>query len=128
MNLHNDPDAVMAAWLADGPFALPQETRSAISVGMRTVTRRRPGNSIRRVRLPALDLRRLSIVVGATAAVVVLAGLVLNLWANAPRVGNPSPSPSASPTASPMPAGGMWPQTSLEEVRQAQQRADAGDP
>ena len=33
---------------------------------------------------------------------------------------DPTPDPSAS--------GGMWPQSSLEEVRQAQERADAGDP
>ena len=33
---------------------------------------------------------------------------------------DPSPGPTTS--------GGMWPQTSLEEVRQAQERADAGDP
>ena len=33
---------------------------------------------------------------------------------------DPNPDPSAS--------GGMWPQTSLEEVRRAQKRADAGDP
>jgi hypothetical protein len=32
--------------------------------------------------------------------------------------------PSPEPTTS----GGMWPQTSLEEVRRAQERADAGDP
>ncbi|MBF8289073.1 MAG: hypothetical protein HW391_41 [Chloroflexi bacterium] len=32
--------------------------------------------------------------------------------------------PSPDPTTS----GGMWPQTSLEEVRQAQKHADAGDP
>jgi hypothetical protein len=34
------------------------------------------------------------------------------------------PSPSPAPTTS----GGMWPQTRIEEVRQAQELADAGDP
>ena len=45
------------------------------------------------------------------------------------------PSPSVEPTVVPAPdtsppptSGGMWPQTSLEEVRQAQARADDGDP
>jgi hypothetical protein len=38
------------------------------------------------------------------------------------RVGGEGPTPG--PTA----AAGMWPQTSPEEVRQAQERADAGDP
>jgi hypothetical protein len=39
-------------------------------------------------------------------------------------------APSTAPPSSPGPttSGGMWPQTSIEEVRQAQQRADAGDP
>ena len=36
----------------------------------------------------------------------------------------PKPDSSSPPTIS----GQMWPQTSLEEVREAQQRADAGDP
>jgi hypothetical protein len=36
----------------------------------------------------------------------------------------PANKPSPRPTAS----GGMWPQTSLEEVRRAQELADAGDP
>src|SRR5687768_5929562 len=49
---------------------------------------------------------------------------------------NPTAAPTAGPTASPAttasprhaPAGGMWPQSTLDEVRAAQQRADAGDP
>ena len=32
------------------------------------------------------------------------------------------------PSPGPMLSGGMWPQSSLKEVRQAQERADAGDP
>src|SRR3990170_2112125 len=41
------------------------------------------------------------------------------LWLR-PGAESPSPAPTAS--------GGMWPQTTLEEVRQAQELADAGDP
>lgn len=40
----------------------------------------------------------------------------------------PSPTPSASPTVTPPTPGRMWPQSTDEEVRQAQQLADAGDP
>jgi len=41
------------------------------------------------------------------------------LWLR-PGAESPSPAPTAS--------GGMWPQTTLEEVRQAQELADEGDP
>jgi len=41
------------------------------------------------------------------------------LWLR-PGAESPSPAPTAS--------GGMWPQTTLEEVRQAQELADGGDP
>jgi len=73
--------------------------------------------------------------VGAAAVVIVVAGAVgLNFFVNhQPGIGTASPSPSAAtaspePTSSPPTSGGMWPQTSLDEVRQAQERADAGDP
>jgi hypothetical protein len=40
----------------------------------------------------------------------------------------PSPEPVDGPTRAPDTTGSMWPQSSLEEVRAAQERADAGDP
>ena len=45
MNIDRDPEAVIAAWLDDGPAQLPTETRHAIAVGIRTVPRRRPGST-----------------------------------------------------------------------------------
>jgi hypothetical protein len=39
-----------------------------------------------------------------------------------------SPSPSPGRTSTPESTGSMWPQTSLQEVREAQEAADAGDP
>jgi hypothetical protein len=64
----------------------------------------------------------------ATAAIVLVVGIVaLGVYLNSPGIGvKPSPTPSASPTGPTW--GGLWPQTTLEEVRQAQERADAGDP
>jgi hypothetical protein len=66
--------------------------------------------------------------------VVVVAALALVFYANQHMgIGTPSPipataSPESTATPSPTSAGGMWPQTTLEEVRAAQQHADAGDP
>jgi hypothetical protein len=40
----------------------------------------------------------------------------------------PDTSPAADQTATTQTSGGMWPQTSLEEIREAQASADAGDP
>lgn len=39
----------------------------------------------------------------------------------------PSPAPATS-TPAPLTSGGMWPQSSIEEVREAQELADAGEP
>lgn len=72
---------------------------------------------------------RLAMAVAAAAAVVVVAAIALSFYVNQANVGlQPTPTPSASPTASPETAGSMWPQSSLQEVREAQRKADAGDP
>jgi len=42
--------------------------------------------------------------------------------------GTPATEPTEVPSPEPTTSGGMWPQSSLEEIRQAQERADAGDP
>ena len=62
--------------------------------------------------------------IAAALAAVGLGGLAL-LWG--PVMG-PTPSPSPAVSAGPSISGGMWPQSSLDEVRQAQELADAGDP
>ncbi|HSK94779.1 MAG TPA: hypothetical protein VLA76_12090 [Candidatus Angelobacter sp.] len=71
---------------------------------------------------------------GSAAVVVVVAALALNLYANQQTgTGTATPTPSAAaaspePNSSPPTSGGMWPQSTLEEVQEAQDRADAGDP
>ena len=40
MNIDRDPEAVIAAWLDDGPVELPADTRQAIAVGIRTASGR----------------------------------------------------------------------------------------
>ena len=125
MTTPRDPDAVIGAWLDDGPGALPAETRQAITVGIRTVTRRRAGLAWplawrdRRTFEP----RRLSAALGSAAIVVVAAALAVSL------AGNPwDPAETEVPSATPTSSSGMWPQSTIEEVRQAQALADAGDP
>jgi hypothetical protein len=68
--------------------------------------------------------------IGAVAVVVAItAGLGGLLRADGIPVDQPTPTPTAEGTSPPPTASGqMWPQTSLEEVREAQALADAGDP
>ena len=43
MNVQRDPDAILAAWLDEGPDRLPEATRRAIAVTTRTTHQtRRP--------------------------------------------------------------------------------------
>ena len=81
MNQPRDPDAIIATWLDDGPIELPDETRRAISVGLRTQPR----------------LRRVAILGGssmspinrlAAAAVIVLAVGGLSIFVLANRGGD----------------------------------------
>jgi hypothetical protein len=107
MNTHRDPDAVLAAWLADGPLELPADTRQSISVGIRTVTRHRSGIDwpFGRVDLRSIELRRMSVGLGSAAAVLVVAVVAFGLYVNKPGIGAlPSPTPSARPTMAASPS------------------------
>ena len=125
MNTPRDHDAVIEAWLDDGPRALPAETRQAITVGIRTVARRRAGLAwpFARRGLRAIEPTRLSAELGSAVVVVVAAALAVSLAAN-----QWGPSGTEGPSATPTSSNTMWPQSTLEEVRQAQGLADAGDP
>ena len=65
-----------------------------------------------------------------TAAVIVsvVAGSVVAMERLAPSDSVPVEQPTEPPPAPEPISGGMWPQTSMEEVREAQRLADAGDP
>ena len=41
MTVQRDPDAILAAWLEEGPTGLPEPSRRAIAVNTRTTTQRR---------------------------------------------------------------------------------------
>ena len=64
--------------------------------------------------------------VGAAAVLVVAGILALRLYSGLPD--GPLPVGSADPSPEPTSLESMWPQSSLEEARQAQELADAGDP
>jgi len=101
MSVKRDPDAILAAWLEEGPARLPDATRRAIGVASRSTDQRR-----RPVRAPwRLPLMNTYAKLAATAVLVVVvgaAGLAV-LGPGLPGVGG-SVSPGASPTSMPTPA------------------------
>lgn len=106
MTVRRDPDAILAAWLEEGPDVLPEATRRAIEVTTRTTHQAR-----RLTWLPwrATHMNGMTRLALAAAAVVAVAvgGLYLFRPATDPSggVGGPgSPAPSASPSSSPAPS------------------------
>ncbi|MDF2733943.1 MAG: hypothetical protein K0S97_566 [Chloroflexota bacterium] len=109
MNPTRERSAIVAAWLEEGPNELPESTRRAIAVDVRTTHQTRP-SAWAPWRFPRMD--RLTLV--ATAAVAVMAlvvgGLVVRPFASdgsnvgGGRPSEPSPSTSSAPaSASPSP-------------------------
>jgi hypothetical protein len=104
MNVQRDPDAILAAWLEEGPNALPEPTRRAIAVNTRTMNQRRHLMWLPQ-RSPTMNpLARI-----AAAAIVVVAVLGGAIYLTAPGGGvgggppasaGPSPAPSAVPSPS----------------------------
>jgi len=99
MNINRDPEALMGAWLDDGPAQLPVETRQAIVVGLRTQPRRRRGitwpfgDGLVR---PRLDLRLAALGVSAIALLLVAGAIVLSILSqNNHLPAAPLPSTSA---------------------------------
>lgn len=101
MNPPREPSAVVAAWLEEGPNELPESTRRAIAVDVRTTPQSRRAFWFP-WRFPTVD--RLSLVALAAVAVMVvaIAGLAVSRIAtDGANVGGPPPAPSASPSPSP---------------------------
>jgi hypothetical protein len=111
MTERRDPDAILAAWLDEGPDVLPESTRRAIDVTTRTT------DQARRLawlpwRAPNVNgMTRLALGLAAVLAVAVGGVYLLNPrpngTTNVGAAASPSPSlstpasPSASPTSSP---------------------------
>ena len=104
----------------------PDELASAILESLASERARNPARaSGRSTKRPLMLL----------AAAALLAGGALAAGSGAMRLRSitpPEPAPSLGPVSTPAPdaatSGGMWPQSTVEEVRAAQERADAGDP
>src|SRR6188472_2363043 len=122
MTVRRDPDAILAAWLHEGPTRLPDATRRAIAVSIRTTRQSRLPNW-----LPWRDPTVNGMTRYALAAVAVVAVVVGGLYflrpGTDPSVGvggpgspapsvSPVPSTSATPTASPTPSPRPSPQPS----------------
>lgn len=93
MNRSRDPEAIVAAWLEDGPIDLPDETRRAISVAVRTQPR------ARRTFLGGIAMTSLSRF--ATAAGIVLAVGAVSVLLLSNRATGPGAATRSSPSSPP---------------------------
>lgn len=97
MNQLRDPDAIIAAWLEDGPNDISAETRRAIMTGLRVLPRRRPG-PLGGIPMPFF----MRLAAAGLVVVAVISFAILNLPnAGTGPGGVVSPSPSMSPTPAP---------------------------
>jgi len=106
MTVIRDPDAIIAAWLGEGPDVLPDSTRRAIAVSLRTTGQARL-TDWRQWRSTS-GMTRLALMAVAVVAVVVGGLFVLRPGTGPAGVGAPGsavPSVSASPSASLPPPG-----------------------
>jgi hypothetical protein len=112
MSAPRDPDTILAAWLEDGPNALPESTRRAIAVTTRTTNqRRRAAFESVRLRHGSRLPRRFShmptsfkLAVGALAVIAVILGGAYVLGPPTPNRNVAGPGPSPSPGADPRPS------------------------
>lgn len=116
MNVQRDPDAILAAWLEEGPYVLPESTRRAIAVSARTTHLSRLRLSLP-WRAPNMNgISRLALAAVAVVAVVVGGLFVLRPGTDQPGgvggPGSPVPSASSAPSASPPPSASPAPSTS----------------
>jgi hypothetical protein len=98
MSQPRDPDAIIATWLDHGPIDLPDETRRAISVGLRTQSRVR-----RAAILGGSSMYPLNRFVAAAAIVLAVVGLSAFVLSNRGGGGagsTPGPSQSTAPRPS----------------------------
>lgn len=102
-----DPDTILAAWLEEGPAQLPESTRRAIAVGLRSTRQNRRVLDVPWRPNAMNPFARLAI---AAAVIVIVAGGALYLFTpgnqgvGGPPTADPSPSavvPSAGPSVPP---------------------------
>jgi len=96
MTVKRDPDAILAAWLEEGPTALPEPTRRAISANTRSNHQsRRPIWASWRT--PMNSLARMTV---AAVAVVIAVGGALYLFGPSRPGNGAAPTAATSPTPS----------------------------
>ncbi len=95
MNVQRDPDAILAAWLDEGPTGLPEPTRRAIAVNTRTTTQRR-----RPVWMPPRRPLMNTYARWAVAAIAVVLAIGGAAYFLAPAGGQFGGLPNATPSAS----------------------------
>ncbi len=103
MNTPHDPDAILAAWLEEGPTALPEPTRRAIAVATRTTDRSRRPFWMPQRRPMMNTYARLAVAVVAIAIAVGGAAYFLTP-AGGKTGGPPTASPSLVPSPSALPS------------------------
>lgn len=103
MNAPRERSAIVAAWLEEGPNELPDFTRRAIAVDIRT-TRQSRRSIWRPWRFLALDRASLIAVAVLALALTGLTVFVVGPFGGRNVGGSPSSAPSASPSPSPSPA------------------------
>jgi hypothetical protein len=97
MNATRDPEAILSAWLDEGPTDLPDATRRAILTSLPTTPQARRGRLAPWRHFDMNGFGRLA--AAALVVVIAIGGLFLVLRPNLGS-GTPSPSPAAIPTAS----------------------------
>ena len=123
MTVERDPDAILIAWIEEGPTVLPEPTRRAIAVSTRNAHRSRLPRWLP-WRDPNMNgMSRLALAAVAVVAVVVGGLFVLRPGADQPGgVGGPgTPVPTATPltSESPAPSTSAVPEPSVGAMTQA---------
>jgi hypothetical protein len=112
MTTPRDPDSILAAWLEEGPSALPEPTKRAIAVNTRTMNQRRHRIWLPQRRLSMNPLARMA--VAAVVIAVTIGGAVYvlappNGVVGGPPAASPTPTVSPSPRATPTPVATVAP-------------------
>jgi hypothetical protein len=102
MTARRDPDAILAAWLEEGPVMLPEATRRAIDVTTRTTRQSRRPRWLPWASTGPIWMSRFAL--GAAIVAMVAGGFVILRPGIDPLTGQggpPTPTPSALPSAAP---------------------------
>ena len=116
MTTRRDPDAILGAWLEEGPDRLPESTRRAIEVTTRTTHQSRRLTWLPWRASNVNGMTRLALAGAAVVAVVVVGLFVLKPGTDRSGgvggPGSPVPSASSAPSASPLLSASPAPSTS----------------